>query len=119
MAVELSLAVPDADLDRLATLEDGNLSAAMESASQFLVNFDRIAPPGVRPGVELGNDPAVLRAEIPRGQGRPDGRPAATHPPDIPVSSSLARSRAVTGLQDRRTTDLRRNTPCPDGNDVP
>ncbi|GIF66186.1 esterase [Asanoa ishikariensis] len=62
---ELFLAVPDADLPRLAVLEDRNLSAAMASASQFLVNFDRIAPPGVRPDVDLGNDPAVLRAEIP------------------------------------------------------
>jgi CubicO group peptidase (beta-lactamase class C family) len=61
---ELFLAVPETDLPRLAVLEDGNLSAANEAASQFLVNFDRIAPPGVRPDVDLGNDPAILRAEI-------------------------------------------------------
>jgi CubicO group peptidase (beta-lactamase class C family) len=65
VAGELFLAVPDADLPRLATLEDLNLAAAMAAASQFMVNFDRIAPPGVRPDVALGNDPAVLCAEIP------------------------------------------------------
>jgi CubicO group peptidase (beta-lactamase class C family) len=65
VAGELFLAVPDGDLHRLATLEDRNLAAAMAAASQFMVNFDRIAPAGVRPDVALGNDPAVLRAEIP------------------------------------------------------
>ncbi len=65
VAGELFLAVPDPDLPRLAVLEDGNLSEAMAAASRFLVNFDRIAPPGVRPDVDLGNDPAVLRAEVP------------------------------------------------------
>jgi CubicO group peptidase (beta-lactamase class C family) len=52
-------------LNRLARLEDRNWSAAMEMVSARMENFDKIAPPGVRPNATLGNRRDVLRADIP------------------------------------------------------
>ncbi|MFI5925629.1 serine hydrolase domain-containing protein [Micromonospora sp. NPDC051543] len=65
VADELYLAVPAADLDRLARVEDRNLSALFDFASANLPNFDRVAPPGVRPGAQVGSRADVLAAEVP------------------------------------------------------
>ncbi|MET7880562.1 serine hydrolase domain-containing protein [Micromonospora profundi] len=65
VADELYLAVPAGDLDRLARVEDRNLSALFDYASANLPNFDRVAPAGVRPGAEIGSRADVLTAEVP------------------------------------------------------
>ncbi|MEU3454552.1 serine hydrolase domain-containing protein [Micromonospora sp. NPDC006766] len=62
---ELFLAVPEADLPRLARLEDAGLSAMIANASAHLPNFDTVAPPGVRPDATIGSHPDVLRADVP------------------------------------------------------
>ncbi|MDG4800740.1 serine hydrolase domain-containing protein [Micromonospora sp. WMMD980] len=62
---ELFLAVPEAELPRLARLEDAGLSALMTWAGANLPHFDAVAPPGVRPDATTGADPDVLRAEVP------------------------------------------------------
>ncbi|MEV4824100.1 serine hydrolase domain-containing protein [Micromonospora sp. NPDC049274] len=65
VADELYLAVPAADLARLARVEDRNMAALFDFASANLPNFDRVAPPGVRPGAEVGSRADVLAAEVP------------------------------------------------------
>ena len=92
---ELFFGVPDRmPLTHLARLKDRNWSASMETLSGHLPNFDRIAPPGVRPDAGLGNRRDVLRADIPavgtvsaRGH-RPDVRRAdgrgGRRPVDLP-----------------------------------
>ncbi|MET7834815.1 serine hydrolase domain-containing protein [Micromonospora sediminicola] len=62
---ELFLAVPQAELPRLARLEDAGLSALMTWAGANLPHFDAVAPPGVRPDTVIGSRPDVLRAEVP------------------------------------------------------
>jgi len=62
---ELFFGVPEADLGRLARLEDRNLSAMTEALAGMLPHFDLIAPPGVRPGVALGSRRDFLRADVP------------------------------------------------------
>ncbi|PGH46471.1 serine hydrolase [Micromonospora sp. WMMA1996] len=62
---ELFLAVPEAELPRLARLEDAGLSALMTWAGANLPHFDAVAPPGVRPDTVIGSRPDVLRAEVP------------------------------------------------------
>lgn len=62
---ELFLAVPEAELPRLARLEDAGLSALMTWAGANLPHFDAVAPPAVRPDATTGGDPDVLRAEVP------------------------------------------------------
>ncbi|SCG37648.1 serine hydrolase domain-containing protein [Micromonospora humi] len=62
---ELFLAVPEAELPRLARLEDAGLSALMTWAGANLPHFDAVAPPAVRPDTVTGGDPDVLRAEVP------------------------------------------------------
>ncbi|MFU8854846.1 serine hydrolase domain-containing protein [Micromonospora sp. SL1-18] len=62
---ELFLAVPEADLPRLARLEDAGLSAMIAYAAEHLPNFDAVAPPGVRPDAAIGSRPDVLRADVP------------------------------------------------------
>ncbi|RBQ09822.1 serine hydrolase [Micromonospora sp. LHW51205] len=62
---ELFLAVPEADLARLARLEDAGLSALMTWAGANLPHFDAVAPPAVRPDTVIGSRPDVLRADVP------------------------------------------------------
>ncbi|WP_233219712.1 serine hydrolase [Micromonospora sp. RP3T] len=62
---ELFLGVPDAELPRLARLEDAGLSALMTWAGAHLPHFDAVAPPAVRPDTTTGSDPDVLRADVP------------------------------------------------------
>ncbi|MFI7071719.1 serine hydrolase domain-containing protein [Micromonospora sediminicola] len=62
---ELFLAVPEAELPRLARLQDAGLSALMTWAGANLPHFDAVAPPGVRPDTVIGSRPDVLRAEVP------------------------------------------------------
>ncbi|MCZ7437415.1 serine hydrolase [Micromonospora sp. WMMC241] len=62
---ELFLAVPEAELPRLARLEDAGLSALMTWAGANLPHFDAVAPPAVRPDATIGGNPDVLRAEVP------------------------------------------------------
>jgi CubicO group peptidase (beta-lactamase class C family) len=62
---ELFFGVPDRDLDRLARLDDRNWAPALEMISAQLGNFDRVAPPLVRPGGRLGNRRDFLRADVP------------------------------------------------------
>jgi CubicO group peptidase (beta-lactamase class C family) len=62
---ELFLAVPEADLPRLARLSDAGLSALMTWAGEHLPNFDAVAPPRVRPDAVIGSRPDVLRADVP------------------------------------------------------
>ncbi|WP_406044833.1 beta-lactamase family protein [Micromonospora sp. NBC_00898] len=62
---ELFLGVPEADLGRLARLEDAGLAALMEYAGANLPNFDAVAPPAVRPDATIGGNPDVLRADVP------------------------------------------------------
>jgi CubicO group peptidase (beta-lactamase class C family) len=62
---ELYFGVPEKQLPRLARLEDRNWTAAMATISEHFENFDKIAPPGVRPDSTLGNRRDVLRADIP------------------------------------------------------
>jgi CubicO group peptidase (beta-lactamase class C family) len=62
---ELYFGVPDSQLPRLARLKDRNWAASMETISEHFDNFDRVAPPGVRPTAELGNRKDILRTDIP------------------------------------------------------
>lgn len=62
---ELYLGVPATELGRLARVEDRNLSALFAYAGANLPNFDRVAPPGVRPGAEIGARADVLTADVP------------------------------------------------------
>jgi CubicO group peptidase (beta-lactamase class C family) len=62
---ELFFGVPGQQLGHLARLKDRNWSAAMETLSEHLANFDTIAPPGVRPDAVLGNRRDILRADVP------------------------------------------------------
>ncbi|SBT41110.1 serine hydrolase domain-containing protein [Micromonospora auratinigra] len=62
---ELFLAVPAADLSRLARLEDAGLTATMTWAAANLPHFDEVAPPAVRPDATIGSRPDVLRADVP------------------------------------------------------
>ncbi|WFE65927.1 serine hydrolase domain-containing protein [Micromonospora sp. WMMD714] len=62
---ELFLGVPEADLPRLATLEDHGLADLMRFASANLPHFDAVAPPAVRPDGAIGSRPEVLRADVP------------------------------------------------------
>lgn len=62
---ELFLGVPEADLPRLARLEDAGLAAMMTWAGANLPNFDAVAPPAVRPDAAIGSRPDVLRADVP------------------------------------------------------
>lgn len=62
---ELFFAVPDADLDRVARLEDRNLSDMIDLLAARIRNFDRVVPPGVRPGAALANRRDILQADIP------------------------------------------------------
>ncbi|WBB68592.1 serine hydrolase domain-containing protein [Micromonospora sp. WMMD812] len=65
VAGELFLGVPAADLDRIAPVRDGNLSALFDQVAATLPNFDRVAPPGVRPGAEVGRRRDFLAADVP------------------------------------------------------
>ncbi|MEV4483037.1 serine hydrolase domain-containing protein [Micromonospora coxensis] len=65
VAGELFFGVPETDLDRLARLEDAGLSAMLDVAGAHLPNFDRVAPPAVRPDATIGSRPDVLRADVP------------------------------------------------------
>ncbi|MGR6319723.1 serine hydrolase domain-containing protein [Micromonospora soli] len=65
MTGELLLGVPEADLPRLARLEDAGLAALMTWAGANLPNFDAVAPPAVRPDATIGSRPDVLRADVP------------------------------------------------------
>jgi CubicO group peptidase (beta-lactamase class C family) len=62
---ELFFGVPAKQLPRLARLKDRNWSAALEALSDRVENFDRIAPPGVRPDATLANRRDILRTDIP------------------------------------------------------
>ncbi|GAB1644787.1 serine hydrolase domain-containing protein [Krasilnikovia sp. MM14-A1259] len=62
---ELYFGVPVSQLPRLARLEDRNWSAAIALASAHLENFDKIAPPGVRPEAALGNRRDLLVTDLP------------------------------------------------------
>lgn len=92
---ELFLAVPEADLARLARLEDAGLSALMTWAGANLPHFDAVAPPAVRPDTVIGSRPDVLRADV--SVGRHDERPRGG--PDV---------RGATRPGRRGTADLRR-----------
>lgn len=65
VAGELFLGVPEADLPRLARLEDAGLATMMTWAGANLPNFDAVAPPAVRPDATIGSRPDVLRADVP------------------------------------------------------
>ncbi|MEV0428637.1 serine hydrolase domain-containing protein [Micromonospora sp. NPDC050495] len=65
LADELFLGVPEAQLPRLARLEDAGLAALMTYAGENLPNFDAVAPPAVRPDATIGSRPDVLRADVP------------------------------------------------------
>ncbi|OJF14055.1 serine hydrolase [Couchioplanes caeruleus subsp. caeruleus] len=62
---ELFLGVPPDQLNRVARLKDRNWTAALDLFSANLENFDKVAPPAVRPDAALGNRRDILRAEIP------------------------------------------------------
>ena len=63
---ELFFGVPDRmPLSNLARLTDRNWADSMETLSEHLPNFDKIAPPGVRPAATLGNRRDILRTDIP------------------------------------------------------
>ncbi|BFU47260.1 serine hydrolase domain-containing protein [Krasilnikovia sp. MM14-A1004] len=62
---ELYFGVPASQMNRLARLEDRNWAAAVALASTHLPNFDKIAPPGVRPDAALANRRDVLNADLP------------------------------------------------------
>jgi CubicO group peptidase (beta-lactamase class C family) len=62
---ELFFGVPAEQLNRLARLKDRNWSAALDQLSEGIENFDRIAPPGVRPDSSLANRRDILRTDIP------------------------------------------------------
>lgn len=65
VADELFFGVPAGHIRRLARIEDGNWSAGMEMIAGVLPNFDRVAPPGVRPGAELVGRPDIQQADLP------------------------------------------------------
>jgi len=52
---ELYFGVPPSEVDRVVPLADRNWSAAVEALCAQLPRLNLIAPPGVRPGAELGN----------------------------------------------------------------
>ncbi|MEU8298651.1 serine hydrolase domain-containing protein [Micromonospora sp. NPDC048909] len=62
---ELLFGVPADELDRIAPVADRNLSALFDVASANLPNFDRVAPPAVRPGTEIGRRRDFLAADVP------------------------------------------------------
>ncbi|MFG2012076.1 serine hydrolase domain-containing protein [Micromonospora sp. NPDC048868] len=62
---ELFFGVPEAELDRLAPVADRNLSALLDWAAANLPNFDRVAPPGLRPDASVGTRDEFLRADVP------------------------------------------------------
>ena len=62
---EMFFGVPPQDLPRVARLKDRNWDAALQVLSERIENFDRIAPPGVRPDATIGNRRDILRADIP------------------------------------------------------
>jgi CubicO group peptidase (beta-lactamase class C family) len=63
---ELFFGVPEKiPLSNLARLTDRNWSAALDMLSEKLPNFEKIAPPGVRPEATLANRRDVLRTDIP------------------------------------------------------
>jgi CubicO group peptidase (beta-lactamase class C family) len=62
---ELFFGVPEQRMRHLARLKDRNWSDAMETISRHLENFDKVAPPGVRPSATLANRRDILRADIP------------------------------------------------------
>jgi len=62
---ELFFGVPPRQLDRLARLTDRNWTAALERLSEQVENFDKVAPPAVRPDSTLANRRDILRADIP------------------------------------------------------
>ncbi|MEV6967684.1 serine hydrolase domain-containing protein [Hamadaea sp. NPDC051192] len=62
---ELHFGVPDSDQPRLAVLEDHGWADAFTHLSQYAPNVAAASPPGVRPDATLGNNPAILRADIP------------------------------------------------------
>jgi CubicO group peptidase (beta-lactamase class C family) len=62
---ELFFGVPGQQLSHLARLTDRNWSAAMETISQHVENFDKVTPPGVRPDAVLANRRDILRTDIP------------------------------------------------------
>jgi CubicO group peptidase (beta-lactamase class C family) len=62
---ELFFGVPAGQLNRVARLKDRNWTAALEVLSERIENFDRIAPPAVRPDVTLANRRDILRTDIP------------------------------------------------------
>jgi CubicO group peptidase (beta-lactamase class C family) len=61
---ELFFGVPDAQLDRLARLQDRNWSAALELLSANIRTFDQVVPPGVRTDASLANRRDILRADL-------------------------------------------------------
>jgi CubicO group peptidase (beta-lactamase class C family) len=62
---ELFFGVPEQQVSHVARLKDRNWSAGMEKISEVLENFDKIAPPGVRPDATLANRRDILRTDIP------------------------------------------------------
>ncbi|MDT0531631.1 serine hydrolase domain-containing protein [Micromonospora sp. DSM 115977] len=62
---ELLFGVPEAELGRLAPVADRNLSALLDWAAANLPNFDRVAPPGLRPDASVGTRDDFLRADVP------------------------------------------------------
>ena len=62
---ELFFGVPAEQLPRLARLKDRNWTAALHVLSERIENFDKIAPPGVRPDATLANRRDILRTDIP------------------------------------------------------
>ncbi|WP_031063367.1 EstA family serine hydrolase [Streptomyces sp. NRRL WC-3742] len=66
IADELYFGVPEAELGRLARLEDAPGSAEMLAAMPDLPLF-KATPPAVTPSAGYGNDPLVLTSDIPSG----------------------------------------------------
>lgn len=64
---ELFLGVPEAELDRVVALKDGNWNAALAPMCEELPHFDLVAPPAVRPSAELANRRDFLMADVPAG----------------------------------------------------
>jgi CubicO group peptidase (beta-lactamase class C family) len=62
---ELFFGVPPEQLNRLARLKDRNWTAALETLSQGVENFDKVGPPAVRPDATLANRRDILRTDIP------------------------------------------------------
>ncbi|GGQ69144.1 esterase [Couchioplanes caeruleus subsp. azureus] len=62
---ELFFGVPPDQLHRVARLKDRNWTTALDLFSANLENFDKVAPPAVRPDPALGNRRDILRTDIP------------------------------------------------------